>query len=146
MSILWVWRFSHSALSSNVGFQKLIGYMCSLPNYILCIGSLFFLPFFFLFSEAGDLLFMHLCKKGKQPVLEAITHRPKVSLIYIVYNTNMGSHFVLSLVCKSSWECTKLMVVWSLKLWSSNKKNISSIYFLCFCCSPDISHEPAHVC
>lgn len=73
----------------------------------MCIVSFSFLVF--AFSEASDLLVMNLCNKGKQPILEAITHRPKVVLIYIVYSTNLISHFVLSLVCKSSSMKQKLM-------------------------------------
>lgn len=70
----------------------------------------------FVFSEASDLLFMNLCNKGKQPVLEAITHWPKVGLIYIVYNTNLISHFVLRLVCKSSWRYVRLVRVHNIPL------------------------------
>lgn len=72
--------------------------------WFLCPHSSFVFCFVFFFSEASDLLFMNICNKGKQPVLEAITHWPKVGLIYIVYNTNLIPHFVLSLVSKSSWE------------------------------------------
>lgn len=71
----------------------------------------------FVFSEASDLLFMNLCNKGKQPVPEAITHGPKVGLIYIVYNTNLISHFVLSLVCKSSCEYVRLIIVHNFALY-----------------------------
>lgn len=76
---------------------------CLIIFYALVSFSFFFFFLVFVFSEASDLLFMNLCNKGKQPVLEAITHRPKVGLIYIVHNANLISHFVLSPVCKSSW-------------------------------------------
>lgn len=95
--------------------------------YALVFFSLFFV---FVFSEAGDLLFMNLCNEGKQPVLEAITHRPKVGLIYIVYIANLISHFVLSLVCKSSWEYMVMMHKFTL---SAPTRNIYSIYFYVSC-------------
>ena len=100
---------------------------CLIIFYALVSFSffLFFLVVVFVFSEASDLLFMNLCNKGKQPVLEAITHGPKVGLIYIVYNTNLISHFVLSPVCKSSWEYDCALC------WP--RRNIYSIPFLCLC-------------
>lgn len=52
---------------------------------------------------------MNLCNKGKKPALVAITHRPKVGLIYIEHNANLISHFVLSLVRKSSWEYMRMV-------------------------------------
>lgn len=100
---------------------------CLIIFYALVFFSLFFV---FVFSEAGDLLFMNLCNEGKQPVLEAITHRPKVGLIYIVYIANLISHFVLSLVCKSSWEYMVMMHKFTL---SAPTRNIYSIYFYVSC-------------
>lgn len=103
--------------------------------------------FVFVFSEAGDLLFMNLCNEGKQPVLEAITHRPKVGLIYIVYIANLISHFVLSLVCKSSWEYMVMVHKFTLSLPT---RNIYSIYFYVSCLdyrdsSPLIKKNTVHI-
>lgn len=104
------------------------------------LSSSFCLCFFF--QKSSDLLFMNLCNKGKRPVLEAITHRPKTSLIYTVYKANLISHFVLSLECKSSWE--PMIIVHNFTPYQPTKNIYNT--FLCFCHYNSIYDDIVHIC